>query len=185
MELESLFLGDGTYIWFDGTNIYSIDETNKIANRLSSNENVGVVNKESFASLYPGYVESFFGRLMLAGNFATEMKTKNYNGNKCIVITIKEKEYTKTYWITKDFGELVQAKIEFVNGDIYEYKYDIKFHVTKLKDIELPDFSEYTVINSTTAEKVETDTLENDVKLQTQNVIVENVITDVIANPVS
>lgn len=179
-----MFLGDGTYIWFNGTQAYSIDEENKIVNILDKDKTIGIAYKESFASLYPGYSKSLFEKIMLAGNLSNKIKTKYFNGEKCIVIEIKEEKYTKTFWITENFKNLVQAKIEFTNGDIYEYKYDIKFHTTKLKDVELPDISEYTVIDDSTEDKVETNTLENDVKLQTQNVVVENITQNTPTDPV-
>lgn len=143
---------DGTYIWFDGTEAYSIDETNKTAKVLDKTEDIGVVYKGSFASLYPGYTDGFFERLMFSGNLSNKIKTQFLNGEKCIVIEVNEKEYTRTFWITEKFKDLVQAKIEFSNGDIYEYKYKIEFHTTNLKDVELPDISEYTMIDNSTKE---------------------------------
>ena len=175
---------NGTYIWFNGTKAYSVDEENKTVAILNENEDIAVVYKESFASLYPGYSDGFFGRLMFAGNLSNKIKTTHYNGEKCTLIIVTEKGYTKSYWITKDFCNLVKAEIKFSNGDVYEYKYDIKFHSTKLKDVELPDISEYTVTDSSTGETVETNTLENNTKLQTQNVVVENVIQNTPVDPV-
>lgn len=175
---------DGTYIWFDGTNAYSIDEENKKAIILNSEETIGVVNRESFASLYPGYTDGFFKRLILAGNFSNKIKTEYHNGKKCTVITIKEKEYEKKIWITKDLHNLIKAEIKFSNGDKYEYKYDLRFHSTQLRDIQLPDISEYTVIDSSTGKSVETNTLDNDIKLETQNIVVENIITNTISTPI-
>lgn len=175
---------DGTYIWFDGTNAYSIDEENKIAVVLNSEEIIGVINNESFASLYPGYTDGFLKRLFIAGDFSNKFKTDYHNGKKCTIITIKNKEYTKTFWITKDMKNLVKAEINFSNGDSFEYKYDLMFHSTQMRDIKLPDISEYKVIEASTGEKIETDILDNDIKLDTQNVVVENVITDTSNVPV-
>lgn len=161
---------DGTYIWFDGEKAYSIDEENKKAVLLDTSNVIGVISKDSFASLYPGYTNNLFERLIFAGNLSNKMKKHHYNGEKCIVIEIHEENYTKTFWIKETFKELIQAKIEFTNGDVYEYKYDMKFHTTKLKDIELPDFSEYTMIK-------ENNTItENYNEIKEQNVIVENII---------
>lgn len=179
-----MFLGAGAYIWFNGKQAYSIDEENKTAKILDQNKTIGIVYKESFASLYPGYTDNLFGRIMLAGNLSNKIKTKYFNGEKCIVIEIKEEKCTKTFWINENFKNLVQSKIEFTNGDVYEYKYDIKFHTTKLKDVELPDISEYTVVDDSTEDEVETNTLENDVKLQTQNVVVENITQNTPTEPV-
>lgn len=176
--------GDGTYIWFDGTNAYSIDEKNKIAFVLNSDDMIGVVNNESFASLYPGYTDGFLKRLMLAGDLSNKIKTDYHNGEKCTIITITEKEYTKTFWITKDMHILTKSEIKFANGDNYEYKYNLMFHSTQLMDVKLPDISAYTITDSKTGEKIETKILDNNVKLDAQNVVVENVITDTGKNPI-
>lgn len=175
---------DGTYIWFDGTNAYSIDEENKTAVILNSNEIIGVVNNESFASLYPGYTDGFLKRLFIAGDFSNKFKTDYHNGKKCTIITIKEDEYTKTFWITKDFKNLVKAEINFSNGDSFEYKYDLMFHSTQVRDVKLPDITEYKVIDSSTGKNIETNILDNDIKLDVQNVVVENVITDTSNVPI-
>lgn len=175
---------DGTYIWFDGTNAYSIDEKNKIAIILNSDEIIGVINNESFASLYPGYTAGFLKRIMIAGDFSNKFKTDYHNGKKCTIITIKENDYTKTFWITKDMKNLVKAELNFSNGDKYEYKYDLMFHLTQMRDIKLPDISEYKVIDSSTGEKIETNILDSDVKLDLQNVVVENIITDTSTVPI-
>ncbi len=146
---------NGTYIWFDGKNAYSVNETEKTMNMLNPNEEIGVVYKESFASLYPGYSYNLFDKIMIAGNLSNTIKTQYFNGQKCIMIEIKDDVYTRTYWITDDFKNLVQAKITFTNGDVYEYKYDIKFHTTKLSDIELPNITEYTIIDNASGNKIE------------------------------
>ncbi len=175
---------DDTYIWFDGTNAYSIDEEKQVAIILNSNEVIGVINNESFASLYPGYTDSFLERLMLAGDFSNKFKTDYHNGKKCTIITIKGDEYTKTFWITKDMQNLVKAEINFSNGDNFEYKYDLMFHSTQTRDIKLPDISEYKVIEASTGESIETNILDNNIKLDVQNVVVENIITDTSSVPI-
>ena len=100
---------NGTYIWFDGNNAYSVNETEKTMNMLNPEEEIGVVYKESFATLYPGFSYNLFEKIMLAGNLLNVIKTQYFNGQKCIMIEIKEDMYTKTYWITDDFKYLVQA----------------------------------------------------------------------------
>ena len=146
---------NGTYIWFDGKNAYSVNEAEKTMNMLNPEEEIGVVYKESFATLYPGFSYNLFDKIMFAGNLSNVIKTQYYNGQKCIMIEIKEDMYTKTYWITDDFKNLVQAKLSFTNGDVYEYKYDIKFHTTKLSDIELPNVSEYVIVDNVSGNKIE------------------------------
>lgn len=162
---------DGSYIWFNGEYAYYINEASKTAKVLNKDEEIGIVYKESFASLYPGYTSNFFERLLLAGDFSNKIKKQYYNGEKCIVITIEKENYTKTYWITDNLKNLVQAKIEFTNGDIYEYKYDIKFHATKLKDLELPDVSDYTVIDGATGEEVDLNSIGKDNNKDVENII--------------
>ena len=146
---------NGTYIWFDGNNAYSVNETEKTMNMLNPEEEIGVVYKESFATLYPGFSYNLFEKIMLAGNLSNVIKTQYFNGQKCIMIEIKEDMYTKTYWITDDFKNLVQAKITFTNGDVYEYKYDIKFHTTKLSDVELPNITDYKITANATGKTLE------------------------------
>lgn len=184
---------DGTYIWFDGKKAYSVDEKNKIVTSITDIERATLPYKESFASLYPGYGYNFFERLTLAGNLNNTIKSDHYNGEKVIFISIINENYTKSYWITKEYKELVKAEMSFANGDVYEYKYDMNFHTTKLKDIELPDFSDYTIqkeekANST--EKTTTDSQENIENTETNkqkdvgNKIVENttVTNETISN---
>ncbi len=168
---------DGTYIWFDGKKACSVDEENKILVNITDVENAAIPYKESFASLYPGYSYNFFERLMFAGNLENTIKTDYYNGEKVIFISVKGEEFTKSYWITKDFKNLVKAEIKFSNGEVYEYKYDIKFHTTKLHDIALPDISEYTIQNEEKAEDAtEGNTTDN--KETSTNQTVENTITE-------
>ena len=151
---------NGTYIWYDGNKAYSVNENEKTMNMLNPDEEIGVVYKESFATLYPGYSYNWFDKIMLAGNLSNTIKTQHFNGQKCIMIEIKNDMYTKTYWITDDFKELVQAKIAFTNGDVYEYKYHIKFHTTKLKDVELPNITDYTITDNKSRDAIENITKE-------------------------
>lgn len=176
---------DGTYIWFDGTNAYSINEKEKKAVVLDTKQIIGVINRESFASLYPGYTYGFFKRLMISGDLSNKIKIGYHNGKKCTIITITEKKHTKTFWITEDMKNLVKAEIRFTNGDTYEYIYDLSFYSTQVRDIKLPNISEYKVIDSITGKNIETNILDNDIKLETQNVVVENVITDSIESQIS
>lgn len=169
---------DGTYTWFDGESSYIIDEINKTAKKINPKDAVGLVFKESFASLYPCFSKNIFEKFIFAGNHSNSIKTENYNGEKCTVITIEEENYTKTYWITRKWSNLIKAKIEFANGEIYEYKYEIKFHMTKLKDIELPDFTEYTIIDTTEEKNSEntSEIIEEKQTIESENIVVENII---------
>lgn len=177
---------EGVYTWFDGENAYTVDETNKQATKLALDEAMGLVFNNSFASLYPCYSKNAFQKLLFAGNLSNSIKTENYNGEKCTVFRVEEENCIKTYWITNKWSNLIKAEVEFPNGDKYEYKYEIKFHITKLKDIELPDFSDYTITyNTESANADNANTEDADAEninqvLEPQNVIVENVVNRVI-----
>ena len=84
------------------------------------------------------------------------IKSEKVNGEKCYKISVKEGQAQKTVWITKSRSLPIRAEIKFSNGDIFEYEYDLKFFITKLKDVELPDFSEYTIYDYKTKEQVKT-----------------------------
>lgn len=92
------------------------------------------------------------------------MKSEKVNGEKCYKISVKEGQAQKTVWVTKSRSFPIKAEIRFSNGDVFEYEYDLKFFITKLKDVELPSFSEYTVYDYKTREQVQipqNDILEN------------------------
>lgn len=148
--IGKLVAENGIYTWTDGEKAYVVDETKKEVQTLNISNNISVlVTNERLASLYPGYYKNFFERLFLAGNIENKIKTVEENGEKYTYIEIKEENYTKSYWISNKWNNLIKAKVEFSNGDIYDYEYEIKFYITKLKDVELPDFSDYTIVENT------------------------------------
>ena len=49
---------------------------------------------------------------------------------------------------------IVKAKVELTNGETFDYSYELKFNTTKLKDVELPDITEYSIINGENGEIV-------------------------------
>ena len=54
------------------------------------------------------------------------------------------------FWLEKNTNTLVKSKIEFSNGEQYEFKYEVKYYQTKISDIELPKLDEYTKLEDTT-----------------------------------
>lgn len=146
----------GIYTWTDGTKAYMIDESKKEVYVMSiSDENsMALVSNEMFISLIPGYSKNTFERFTIAGSLENKIKSEKLNGEKCYKISIKEGEAIKSIWVTKSRAFPVKAEIEFSNGDIFKYEYDLKFFITKLKDVELPDLSEYKFYDYKTGEEI-------------------------------
>lgn len=138
---------DGIYTWVDGEKAYMIDEQNKkVYNmEISAQNSPLLVSNDMFMSLIPGNSKNFFERLILVGNLHNSIKSDKVNEEKCYKISVKEGQTQKTVWITKSRSFPIKAEIKFSNGDVFEYEYDLKFYITKLKDIELPNLTEYTV----------------------------------------
>ncbi len=147
----------GIYTWVDGKNAYMVDEENKkvYTMEISEENSKLLVSNEMFASLIPGYSKNIFERFVMASNLENSIKSEKINDEKCYKISVKEGETTKTVWITKSRAFPIKAEIRFSNGDVFEYEYDLKFFITKLKDVELPDLSEYTFYDYETKEKIE------------------------------
>lgn len=162
----------GVYTWTDGETAYLIDENQKSAQKLSTEDNIQLlVTSTRLASLYPTISKNVFQRFILMGSPENKIKTIEEDGEKYTYIEIKEENYTKSYWLEKDRDILVKAKLELSSGDVYEYEYEIKYHATKLKDVELPDLSTYTVseIGETNSEEVSNE-------VSNQNVTDQNTI---------
>lgn len=137
----------GVYTWTDGEKAYLIDENQKNAQKLSVEDDIQLlVTNTRLASLYPTVSKNVFQRFILMGNPGNKIKTVEEDGEKYTYIEIKEENYTKYYWLEKNRDILVKAKLELSSGEVYEYEYEIKYHATKLKDVELPDLSTYTVL---------------------------------------
>lgn len=158
---------NGVYTWTDGENAYMVDEENKKVYTLDIDNYKGLVSYEMFASLVPGYTKNIFGRFVLAGNIRTTIKTEKDEDNKYIVIKYTENKVTKTIWLEDKTKKPVKANMEFSDGTIYEYEYELKFNSTKLSDIELPDLTEYTTVDNT-SQNENTDETEN--ATQTENI---------------
>ena len=139
---------NGVYTWVDGEKAYMVDEENKTIYTLDLQKSLGLVSNEMFASLIPGYSKNAFERFVMAGNVQNKIKSEKVDDKKCYKIIIKEENNVKTYWIEKNSKKPIRATIQFSNGDVYQYDYELQFGVTKVKDIELPDITEYNVIDN-------------------------------------
>ncbi len=139
---------NGVYTWVDGKDAYMVDEENKKIYVLDLEKSLGLVSNEMFASLIPGYSKNPFERFIMFGSPLNKIKSDKIDDKKCYMLQIKEENNIKTYWIEKNSKKPVKATIEFSNGDIYQYEYELQFGVTKIKDVELPDISEYTRIEN-------------------------------------
>lgn len=139
---------NGLYTWVNGENAYMVDEENKTIYTLDLEKSLGLVSNEMFASLIPGYSKNIFERFIMAGNMQNKIKSDKINDKKCYMIKIKEENNVKTYWIEKNSKKLIKATVQFSNGDSYQYDYELQFGVTKIKDVELPDITEYTIIEN-------------------------------------
>lgn len=147
----------GIYTWVDGKDAYMVDEENqKVYPMEISEENSKLlVSNEMFMSLIPGYSKNIFERFAMIGSLENTIKSEKINNEKCYKISVKEGNATKNVWVTKSRAFPIKAEIRFSNGDVFEYEYDLKFFTAKLKDIELPDLSEYTFYDYETKEEIQ------------------------------
>ena len=136
------------YTWVDGEKAYMVDEENKTMYTLDLEKSLGLVSNEMFASLIPGYSRNIFERFIMAGSVQNKIKSEKVDDKKCYKIQIREDDNVKTYWIEKNSKKPIKASITFSNGDNYQYDYELQFGVTKIKDVELPDISQYTIIEN-------------------------------------
>ena len=49
-------------------------------------------------------------------------------------------------WVSSKMNHLVKAEVEFPNGDIFYYDYNISFGDTYKASVQLPDITEYTLV---------------------------------------
>lgn len=145
---------NGVYTWVDEENAYMVDESNCIIYVLdiNSDSSITLVSDSMFESLVPGYNKNLWERILMACDLKVKIKSTKVDEQKCYMIEYYDQNAKKTVWITKDRKNPIKAKVEFENGDTFEYEYELKFMVTKLKDVELPDISNYTLINNETGE---------------------------------
>ena len=152
---------NGIYTWTDGKDAYMIDEEDKVLYVLEIDDFPEMlVGNDMFAYLYPGYNKNFFEKLKIAGNMFNKFKSEKIDDEECYKISINEKKYVKTFWISKKNILPIKATMEFPSGETLEYKYDLRFTATKITSIELPDLSEYKIIDYKTGETIVEETNE-------------------------
>ena len=78
----------------------------------------------------------------------------------------KEKGTIKTVWISQNNHIIRKSKLEFSNGKVFEYDYELKFDITKSIDIELPNISDYKILDNETGEII----LDNSKATRTRNI---------------
>ena len=137
---------NGIYTWNDGEKAYMVDEENKKITALKTEEMVGIVLRDSFAQLVPGYSTSFFSKLAFAGDISNKIYTEKINDVKYKVIEVSDENSTKRMWVSSKMNHLVKAEVEFPNGDIFYYDYNISFGDTYKASVQLPDITEYTLV---------------------------------------
>ena len=176
---------NGVYSWTDGEDAYMIDEENKLVYVVNINKNPELlVSYDKFAYLIPGYKESFWNKLKLVGNLFNSIKTENLDEDECYKITIQDKNYIKTVWVTKRNCVPIRTTMEFPSGEILEYNYELKFTYTKFINIEMPDLNDYKILDYETQKVivdkfVSDETEENSNTVSEDNLQYDNVISDI------
>ncbi len=141
---------NGVYTWVKNETAYMVDEASKKIYALDINNienSIILVSSDMFVSAIPGYYENIFGRILLACNLNISIKTGKLGEEKCYIIKSKEKNSNKIVWVSKDRKNPIRAELELKNGEKIVYEYEIKFNTVKIKDIELPDISEYEIVH--------------------------------------
>lgn len=158
---------NGLYTWSDGENAYLINEEAKEFKKIDINNDVQLlVTNIRLASLYPTISNNVFERFFVMGNIENKIKTVEEDGKEFIYIELNTKNYTKSYWLDKSTNVLTKSKLELSNGEVYEFKYEIKYHFTKLTDIELPNLDEYKMMEDLSEENEKEQNDNNLVEIQ-------------------
>lgn len=147
---SKLFASNGIYSWTDGERAYIIDEENDIVYTIGTDASFALVSYNMFASSIPGYNSDFINRFLLAGNTNTTIRKEKIDGIDCYCIKTKENLANKTVWLEKTTSKIKKATIEFSNGDVFDYEYELEFNSVKVSDIKLPDITGYKMINGET-----------------------------------
>lgn len=145
-----LVASNGIYSWTNGERAYMIDEENDTAYILDLNTNFALVSYKMFASGIPGYNMSLIDRFFLAGNANTSIKKEKIDNKVYYCIKTKENLATKKVWVEKETGKIKKAIIEFSNGDIFNYEYELEFNSVKATEVRLPDLTGFKLINGET-----------------------------------
>ena len=145
-----LIASNGLYTWTDGEKAYLVDEENETIYTLNIEENFALVSYNMFTSPVQGYNKNIIDKLLLAGDANTTIKKEKIGNNDCYCIKTKENLAIKKVWIEKYTGKISKAEIEFSNGDIFKYEYELNFNTLKNSNLSLPDITGYTLINGET-----------------------------------
>ncbi len=152
--IGKLIAENGIYTWADGERAYIVDEENKTIYLTDIESTIGLVSGEMFASFYPCYSYSFLQKILFAGNINNKIKTVKIDGQKFLMIEIPDEKSTKTIWVYKDTFNLKKAEIKFPDGETFEYEYDLGFGLVSIRNVELPDTTDYKFINNKTGEVI-------------------------------
>ena len=168
---------NGIYTWTDGKDAYMIDEEDKTLYVLSIEKSPEMlVSNDMFAYLIPGYSETFWEKMKMVGNLWNKFSNDTIDGEKCYKILIHGDKFIKTTWISQKSLNPVKSAIQFQNGDILEYIYDLKFTATKITSIELPDINEYKVIDYETKEVIVDEFVLEDATTEETDNVEENTV---------
>lgn len=141
---------NGVYTWTNGERAYLVDEANSTIYTLSLENNFSLVSYNMFAAPIQGYNSNFIDRIFLAGDVNTTIKKEKIDENDYYCIKTKENNAIKKVWIERKSSKIKKATIEFSNGDIFKYDYELSFNSVKASDIVLPDITGYKLINGET-----------------------------------
>ena len=139
---------NGVYTWLKDKEAYMVNENEKTIYQMNAEKSNILIKNDTIGYLYPCYSESDFERFMFAGNLRNTIKKVKIDDEEYIYIRTEDETCVRSYWIIEKWSELAMAKMEFPNGDVYDYKYDIKFTATTLKQTELPNLDNYTLKDS-------------------------------------
>lgn len=145
-----LIASNGIYSWTDGERAYLIDEINSVAYTLNLEDNIALVSYNMFTSAIQGYNSNFINKLLLAGDVNTTIKKEKIDNKDYYCIKTKENLATKRVWVEKESSKIKKATIEFSNGDIFNYEYELTFNSVNVSDVSMPDITGYKLINGET-----------------------------------
>lgn len=141
---------NGVYTWTDGERAYVVDETNSTVYTASTENNITLVSYNMFAAPIQGYNEGIVDRFFLAGDVNTTIKKEKIDDKEYYCIKTKENNAIKKVWVEKDSSKIKKASIEFTNGDVIYYEYELQFNQVKASDISLTDITGYKLISGET-----------------------------------
>lgn len=147
---SKLIASNGVYSWTDGERAYLIDEKNLVAYTLNLENNIALVSYNMFTSAIQGYNSNFINRFLLAGDINTTIKKEKIDNKDYYCIKTKENLATKSVWIEKESSKIKKATIEFSNGDIFNYEYELVFNSVNTSDVRTPDITGYKLVNGET-----------------------------------